>query len=60
MPARRSLYAVLVAAVAGYWMVRHANRMLHDGTTFADGGGWTALVLTEFLVSMSGVAVALY
>ena len=51
---------MLVAAVAGYWMIRHANRMLHEGTSFAEGGGLTALVLTEFMVAMSGVAVALY
>ena len=60
MPARRVLYAVLVAAVAGYWMIRHSNRMLIEGVSFQEGGGWTALVLAEFFVAMSGIAVALY
>ena len=60
MPARRSLIAVLVAAMAGYAMIRHANRMLHDGVSFEDGGGWTALVLSEFMVAMAGIAAALY
>jgi hypothetical protein len=60
MPARRSLYAVLVAAAAGYAMIRHSKRMLHDGVAFEDGGGWTALVLSEFMVAMAGIAAALY
>ena len=60
MPTRRALFAMLVAVTAGYSMIRHANRMLHEGVTLEEGGGWTALVLTEFMVAMGGVAFALY
>ena len=60
MPSHRVLVAMLVAVTGGYAMIRHARQMLHEGISLEDGGGWTALVLTEFLVAMSGVAVALY
>ena len=50
---------MLVAVTVGYSMIRHAQRMLHEGVSFEDGGGWTALVLTEFVVAMGGVGVAL-
>ena len=58
MPNRRALFAMLVAVTVGYSMIRHAQRMLHEGVAFEDGGGWTALVLAEFVVAMGGVAVA--
>lgn len=60
MPSPRALVGMLVAAVAGFSMIRHARQMLHDGTSLEDGGGWTALVLAEFVVAMSAVAFALY
>jgi hypothetical protein len=50
---------MLVAVVVGRSMVRHARRMLHEGISLEDGGGWTAVVLVEFVVAMGAVAVAL-
>jgi len=60
MPNRRALFAMLVAVTVGYSMIRHAKRMLHEGVAFEDGGGWTAVILAEFVVAMGAVAVALY
>ncbi len=34
--------------------------MLHEGVTVADGGGWTALLLTEFMISFAAACVAIY
>ena len=58
MPSRRVLIALLVAALGGYSMIRHVRQMLHEGISLEDGGGWTALFLTEFLVTMSALVVA--
>jgi len=60
VPAQRSLIGMLVAVAAGYAMIRHARRMLHEGVGLEDGGGWTAVVVTEFVIAMSGVALALH
>jgi hypothetical protein len=32
---------------------------MHDGTTLQDGGGWTALILTETMVSLAAAAFAI-
>ena len=50
---------MLVAVSAGYAMIRHARQMLHDGVSLEGGGGWTALILAEFILAMSATAVAL-
>jgi hypothetical protein len=58
--AHRTLIAVLVAAGCAYVMVRHSNRMLHEGTSFAEGGGLTVLVMCEFTAALAAISVALY
>jgi hypothetical protein len=60
MPATHSLVATLVAAAASYAMTRHMRTMLHEGSTHADGGGWTAVVMVEFMVAMGALGVAFY
>lgn len=39
-------------------MVRHARPMLHEGVGVDDGGGWTALIITEFIITFAAAAVA--
>jgi len=34
--------------------------MIHEGVTVEDGGGWVALLLTEFMVSFSASCLAIY
>jgi len=34
--------------------------MIHEGVTVGEGGGWTALLLTEFMVSFAAAGVAVY
>ena len=58
MPRPRTLIAILVALASGCSMIRHARKMLHDGVALEDGGGWTALILTEFMAAMGGFGVA--
>lgn len=60
MPSTRTLIAMLVAIASGYSMIRHARKMPHDGVALEDGGGWTALILTEFMIAMGGLGVAIY
>jgi hypothetical protein len=60
MPRRHALLAMLVAVTFGYSMIRHAGRMMHEGVGLEEGGGWTALILAEFMIAMGGVAGALY
>ena len=59
LPADRALVALLVAAVAGYAMLRHAKHMIWSGVTLGDGGGWAVLVLLEFSVALGALGVAL-
>jgi hypothetical protein len=57
---RRTLIALLIAAGCAYAMLRQSKRMLFEGTTFADGGGATAVVMAEFMVALGSLGVALY
>jgi hypothetical protein len=59
MPDTRSLVAALVAALAGYAVVRTGRTMMRSGVELEDGGGWAALLITEICVSFAAVAVAL-
>ena len=60
MLGHRVLIATLVAAGCAYAMLRHSKQMLFEGTTFAEGGGMTALVLAEFTAALAAISVALY
>ena len=60
MIAHRVLIATLVAAGCAYAMLRHANEMLHQGTSVTDGGGMTVLVMCEFTAALAAISVALY
>jgi hypothetical protein len=60
MVSRRVLIATLVAAGCAYAMIRHSRQMLFEGTSFADGGGITALVMAEFTAALGAISVALY
>lgn len=56
-------YPVLVAmtfsAGAGWLTLHHCRILLHQGVGVEDGGGWTALILVEFVACMVAVSVAL-
>lgn len=52
------LVATLVAVGAGWSTIRHCRRLLHDGVGFDDGGGWTAVIMTEFMVFLVAVGAA--
>ena len=58
MASHLSLIAALVAAASGYAVVRTARTLMHNGDTLADGGGWTALILTETMISLGAAAFA--
>jgi len=58
--ARRTMIALLIAAGCAYAMLRQSKQMLFEGTSFADGGGATALVMAEFTAALGSLAVALY
>lgn len=58
-PSQRSLVAVLIATGGMWAMLRHSRRMLREGVSLEDGGGWTVLILSEFLVAMTALGVAL-
>ena len=60
MPSQIALVAALVAALGGWGVVHHGRQMLREGVTVADGGGWTALLLTEFMISFAAACVAIY
>jgi len=34
--------------------------MLFDGVSLGDGGGWTAVIMAEFMVALGALAVASY
>jgi hypothetical protein len=59
MASQRALFAALVAACSGYSVVRHGKRMMHEGVTVEEGGGWTAVLISEALVCFAAVGVAL-
>jgi hypothetical protein len=59
MATQRSLIAALVAGLSGYGFIRHSRSMLHNGISGAEGGGWTAVIMTEAMVCFGAVAIAL-
>jgi hypothetical protein len=59
MLAHKVLIATLVSAGCAYAMLRHARQMMFEGVGLSEGGGWAALVLAEFTVSLAALAVAL-
>jgi hypothetical protein len=59
MASQRSLIAALAAGLSGYAFIRHSRSMLHNGIGGAEGGGWTAVIMTEAMVCFMAVAFAL-
>jgi hypothetical protein len=57
VPAQRSPIAALVACLAGYGVIRHSRSILHNGVSSADGGGWTAAIMSEEIVCFVTVAL---
>jgi hypothetical protein len=55
-----TLVAMIVAALSGWALIHHSRVMLHNGITAAEGGGWTALILVEFMVHGIAVSCVLY
>jgi hypothetical protein len=55
MPSRRSLFAALVAAMAGLAVIRTGRSMMESGIEIQDGGGWAAL---EAMCCFAAVGVA--
>ena len=58
MASHVSLIAALVAAVSGWGLIHHARALMHNGETLSDGGGWTAIILTETMISLGAAAFA--
>jgi len=40
-------------------MLRHSRQMVLEGTSMADGGGTTVLVMLEFTAALGAISVAL-
>jgi hypothetical protein len=59
VPATVSLIAMLVAAISGWGVVHHGKALMFNGTTLQDGGGWTAIILVETMISLGAAAFAL-
>lgn len=59
MPSTIALTAALIAALAGWGVIHHGKALMHHGTTLQDGGGWTAIILTETMVSLGAAAFAI-
>ena len=59
MPGTASLIAALVAAAAGWGVVHHGRALMHNGDSLQNGGGWTAIILTETMVSLGAAAFAM-
>ncbi len=54
------LIAAIVSVLSGYGVVRHARILMHSGTGFQDGGGWTVILLVETMFFLTAVSVSLY
>ena len=54
-----ALAATLVALLFGWLTVRHCRQLMHEGVELADGGGYAALIMLEFVACMAAVGVAL-
>ena len=59
MPGTASLIAALVAAAAGWGVVHHGRALMHNGDSLQNGGGWTAIILTETMISLGAAAFAM-
>ena len=60
MPSQISLIAALAAAFSGWGIVRHGKAVLNNGMSFADGGGWTVILLVETMVFLASINVATF
>ncbi len=54
-----SLVATGVAMATGSMTVHHCRRLIRDGVSMDDGGGWTVLIVLEFVVTMIAVSAAI-
>jgi hypothetical protein len=54
-----SLIAALIAAVSGWGVIHHGKSLMRNGDTLADGGGWTAIILAETMISLGAAAFAI-
>jgi hypothetical protein len=59
MPSHISLIAAFVAAASGWAMIHHSRGLMHNGESLTDGGGWTAIILTETMISLGAAAFAI-
>ncbi len=50
---------MLVAVVSGWGVIHHGRTLIHNGDSLANGGGWTAIILAETMISLSAAAFAL-
>jgi hypothetical protein len=54
-----SLAATGVAMATGSVTVHHCRRLIRDGVSVDEGGGWTVLIVVEFVVTMIAVSAAI-
>lgn len=59
MPISMTLIAVAVSAISGWGLIRHGRALIHNGDSLANGGGWTAIILTETMISLGAAAFAI-
>jgi hypothetical protein len=59
MPDQVALIAALVAALSGWGVIHHAKTLMHNSIGLQDGGGWTALILVESMISLGAAAFAI-
>ncbi len=54
-----SLAATGVALATGSLTVHHCRRLIRDGVSLDEGGGWAVLIMGEFVVTMVAVSAAI-
>lgn len=59
MPSQITLVAALIAAASGWGVVHHGRALMFHGTSLQDGGGMTALILLETMISLGAAAFAI-
>lgn len=59
MPDTMTLIAALIAAISGWGVVHHGKSLMHNGDSLSNGGGWTAIILAETMISLSAAAFAI-
>jgi len=59
MGAHVHLLGTLLAVGAGWAFVHHARGMIRDGVQVAEGGGYTAVLMSEMVVWFAGLILAL-